>query len=552
MISLATGGPMNPTQHDADAQLAEARAYARRVGRHASPSAMVDRVVGRLARGGGRESPPAPDRRSASADNGGTGSHGGRHRREQRRSQRADNVEPSIPGGIVTAVIAVMCAVMAIANPQLWWLVFIALGLGTNAARMFGRAARNRQGDVEPPAEERERIDVAQPTAADTRAPEPPVPVVPPIAAEPLDPRVARIQSLCDRLLAELESGPPIVREVVTEPKATIGGLRQACIGIARRERELRSVLAAQEEGAPAAERAAFAARVSTERDESSGTVLARRFVRSTGRSRSAPSWRRPPRASRRRTLASSTPWRTCTCNCCALAAPTWARRNSAGSCATACGTSGPKSMRLPRRWSGRAHRSAAGGERRSSRRRFGRRRQQTRRRLNGKPPPCGRPRRRRPAVADGQSGIQRRAAFRKARLEGFGGSAAGADAGSETTTWLWPARSSTWTSTLVRFALPNGISTISRPPGSSQCVTNRRICSPPESVSRRTRDRRTRWDPALVIVVCEIIWPAAPPADSSSGFGRLSVRHSTRGARDNIWVREAVSTISLVAAARS
>ena len=189
-------------------------------------------------------------------------------RLKRRRSQRADNVEPSIPGGIVTAVIAVMCAVMAIANPQLWWLVFIALGLGTNAARMFGRAARNRQGDVEPPAEERERIDVAQPTAADTRAPEPPVPVVPPIAAEPLDPRVARIQSLCDRLLAELESGPPIVREVVTEPKATIGGLRQACIEIARRERELRSVLAAQEEGASAAERAALAARVSTERDE--------------------------------------------------------------------------------------------------------------------------------------------------------------------------------------------------------------------------------------------------------------------------------------------
>jgi flagellin-like hook-associated protein FlgL len=191
-----------------------------------------------------------------------------RHRREPRPSRRADSDAASIPGGIVTAVIAVMCAVMAVANPQLWWLVFVALGLGTNAVKMFGRATRNRGAASETPAEERERIDVAQPTAAETRAPEPPVPVGPPVPAEPLDPRVARIQSLCDKLLAELESGPPIVREVVTEPKATIGGLRQACIEIARRERELRSVLAAQEEGALAADRDALAARVSTERDE--------------------------------------------------------------------------------------------------------------------------------------------------------------------------------------------------------------------------------------------------------------------------------------------
>ncbi len=161
-----------------------------------------------------------------------------------------------------------MCAVMAVTNPQLWWLVFVALGLGTNAARMFGRAARNRRAASETPVEEREGIDVVKPTAARTRAPEPPLQAAPPVRAEPLDPRVARIQSLCDKLLAELESGPPIVREVVTEPKATIGGLRQACIEIARRERELRGVLAAGEEGALAADRDALAARVSTERDE--------------------------------------------------------------------------------------------------------------------------------------------------------------------------------------------------------------------------------------------------------------------------------------------
>jgi hypothetical protein len=144
----------------------------------------------------------------------------------------------------------------------------VALGLGTDAAKTFGRASRSRRAEPETQADECEAVEEAQPAAAETRALEPSVPVVPPVPAEPLDPRVARIQSLCDKLLAELESGPPIVREVVTEPQATIGGLRQACIEIARRERELRGVLAAQEDGALAADRDALAARVSSERDE--------------------------------------------------------------------------------------------------------------------------------------------------------------------------------------------------------------------------------------------------------------------------------------------
>jgi hypothetical protein len=191
-----------------------------------------------------------------------------RQRRERRRSGRDDGDATSLPRGIVTAVAAVICAVMAITNPHLWWLVFVALGLGTDAAKTFGRAARSRRAEPEKQADGREAVEDARPSATATRMPEPIAKAIPPLPAEPLDPRVARIQSLCDKLLAELESGPPIVREVVTEPKATIGGLRQACIEIARRERELRSVLAAQEEGALAADRDALAARVSTERDE--------------------------------------------------------------------------------------------------------------------------------------------------------------------------------------------------------------------------------------------------------------------------------------------
>ncbi len=191
-----------------------------------------------------------------------------RRRREMRRSGQRDGDAASVPRGIFTAVAAVVCVVMAVANPGLWWLIFVALGLGTESAKIFGRVARGRQEESETRADGREQAGDAESARAETRTPELPVAAAPPVPAEPLDPRVARIQALCDKLLAELESGPSIVREVVTEPRATIGGLRQACLEIARREHELRTVLAAQEDGALGAERDALAGRVSTERDE--------------------------------------------------------------------------------------------------------------------------------------------------------------------------------------------------------------------------------------------------------------------------------------------
>jgi hypothetical protein len=191
-----------------------------------------------------------------------------RERRARRRLGSPGRDLADLPRGVVSAVAALVCLVLAVRTPGLWWLVFVALGLGSTAARIFGRAAWSRPVELEEPAGERERAGSAEPGAAGTRERQQAAQVAPAVPAEPTDPRVTRIQSLCDKLLAEVESGPPIVREVVTEPRATIGGLRQACLEIARRERELRSVLAAQEEGALVADRDALAARVSNERDE--------------------------------------------------------------------------------------------------------------------------------------------------------------------------------------------------------------------------------------------------------------------------------------------
>jgi len=185
-----------------------------------------------------------------------------RRRRWERRRGGTRRGSAELPHGIVLAVAAVVCVVLAVRTPGLWWMLFVALGLGTSAARIFGRAAWSKPTELELDAEEGEDVEASKSGQGTT----PPVPAAS-VPAEPADPRVARIQSLCDKILAEVESGPPVVREVVANPQATVAGLRQACIEIARRERELRDVLAAQEETTLAAEREALAARLSNETD---------------------------------------------------------------------------------------------------------------------------------------------------------------------------------------------------------------------------------------------------------------------------------------------
>jgi hypothetical protein len=186
-------------------------------------------------------------------------------RAERRRAFRERETAGALPRGIVLAIVAVACLGVALRQPEMFWMVFVALGLGMSSVASFARAARGQRAssDADPEQESEPSSETTPGTArpAETVTPEPPP------AAEPADPKVVRIQGLCDTILAELESGPPIVREVVTQPQATIGGLRQACVETARRERELRNVLAAQDEAVLLAERDSLAARVAAERD---------------------------------------------------------------------------------------------------------------------------------------------------------------------------------------------------------------------------------------------------------------------------------------------
>jgi chromosome segregation ATPase len=84
---------------------------------------------------------------------------------------------------------------------------------------------------------------------------------------EALDPRAARVDVLCDKLLAELRGAPDVLREVVHQPEPTVEALRRSCHELVRRERELRALSSPEDEKRLTDEREQLAARVAAERD---------------------------------------------------------------------------------------------------------------------------------------------------------------------------------------------------------------------------------------------------------------------------------------------
>lgn len=131
-------------------------------------------------------------------------------RREERRAQ-----QPSVATGIVFVVAAVLCAALGMLNPQLWWMVFVALGLGLSGAGQLAAAARHRKA-----------LPTPQPSAA------------PPVAAPA---PVHEVDELCDRLLADLAAAPDAVRAFVSEPDKTVAGLRSTLKSLDQRRHQLQA-----------------------------------------------------------------------------------------------------------------------------------------------------------------------------------------------------------------------------------------------------------------------------------------------------------------------
>ncbi len=135
-------------------------------------------------------------------------------REERRRLKREEERESaSVPGGVFLLAVAVACAAFALLNPQNWWLIFVALGIGSGGARQIALA------------QQRDRAALPE-KAASVSAPL--------IAAATND-----IDPLCDQLLADLQASPEAVRAFVVNPEKTIESLRATCHALAARRAQL-------------------------------------------------------------------------------------------------------------------------------------------------------------------------------------------------------------------------------------------------------------------------------------------------------------------------
>ncbi|EAU69669.1 hypothetical protein STIAU_2946 [Stigmatella aurantiaca DW4/3-1] len=176
--------------------------------------------------------------------------------RALKRQRQLEEANPVM--GWVFAITALVLTGAAFVSGE-WWLIFVAFGIACGSAGILGRVW------------ERERARLGQ--GAAEALPEqvsgemPKVPGKAEAAQKAEDPRTARVNTLCDKLLAELRSGPGVLRDVVHQPEQTVEGLRKSCHELARREAELRSLNSPEDERRLEQDRTGLAARVASEQD---------------------------------------------------------------------------------------------------------------------------------------------------------------------------------------------------------------------------------------------------------------------------------------------
>ena len=207
-------------------------------------------------------------------------------RKLRRRAEREAKIaNASLFEGYLWLLGAIVLFIIALSQlPFLWWLIFPAAGLGSRGTRVIARhTGITRPAVTEPiPARasgtstttaEQQRAQRFGSLAgsgryeARTEQQAPPAggprgPVV------PLDPRDARVDAICDKILGELRTSPDAVKDIFVKPDETIAALRATCRNLTRRERDLRKFLSPQDDERLAREREALQKRIGGETDE--------------------------------------------------------------------------------------------------------------------------------------------------------------------------------------------------------------------------------------------------------------------------------------------
>ncbi len=82
-----------------------------------------------------------------------------------------------------------------------------------------------------------------------------------------VDARLARVDALCDQLLADIRSAPAVLREIVQRPEDAVQALRDGVHALERREREIRALARPEDDARLQSERDALQRRLAAEQD---------------------------------------------------------------------------------------------------------------------------------------------------------------------------------------------------------------------------------------------------------------------------------------------
>ncbi len=170
--------------------------------------------------------------------------------REERRAHRHAGRDDSAQG-VVMLIAAAAIAVYGFIHPQMWWLLFVALGLGTRGAQQLRKVRVERE--VAPPQGERPALEA--PSSADPDA-------------QGRRERLARIDALATQLLSELASAPSAMREVVQRPEQTVTGLQKGCHALTERQEQLAALVRPEDDARLAREQEALTAKRDAQTDE--------------------------------------------------------------------------------------------------------------------------------------------------------------------------------------------------------------------------------------------------------------------------------------------
>ena len=168
--------------------------------------------------------------------------------REARHKARAAE-NASIVGGVVSFAVAGVLVTLSMMNAhEMWWLIFPALGIGLNGAKSIEAKLSQRKALPAPTSPQPERtLEPAQ---------------------NAIDPRDARVDGVCAKILNELKSAPASVKELVGNSDKTIEQLRATCRSLTQRERELRALVDPVDAERLAKEREQLVSRIANERDD--------------------------------------------------------------------------------------------------------------------------------------------------------------------------------------------------------------------------------------------------------------------------------------------